>query len=609
MRQLTLAFQLLAALRAFAALPPTSAAPLKQHLLEVNSQWLLQDPSPAGGHALAVFSDEPARIREHLRRVSAALLSRDVEASGAQREKRVHLLRRLAEYADARAFPQNHVMAFRNPIFIDPHGTACAVGWLMIESGHEQLALRIRDGLNTGYVHEIIADPRFTASVAAWAGDHGFSAEELAWIQPGYPPSLPWQPFGGGANGTVTVMEELANGHMLIGGDFTDVGGTAANRVAIWNGTSFVALGSGLQGIVNCAVEFNGEIYVGGGSLSGLADLAKWNGTGWSFQTVFASKYSEVTALHVHNGQLHAAGIMTGIVGASHQVARWDGADWQPVGSGFNGHIHALDSRAGVLVAGGAFTGFFMDPNPNLNHVAEIEGNEWTQLGDGLNATVRDLLSIDGVLHAAGELYVNIAPAFGMARIAPGAAYWEQLMPGLSGYIYDIGLTDPRIQRIDEREGSIYFVGDFGISSSVMLYGYNIGRWDGIDQVAELGIPEAPVHALCVLNDQLIIGGAFSNWAPHLAVLDLTTSVGEASATLALSVFPNPVISQARISGLPDMTGAAVRIVDADGREAVVPLRRHDDAIVLDASALAPGVYHVRVDTKAGTRHARLVRP
>jgi len=609
MKKLTPVLLLLAATRAFAALPPTSAAPLKQHMLEVNAQWRVQDPSPADGQALAVFSDEPARIREHLRRVSAELLSRNAGASDARRDKRVHLLHRLADYADARTFPQNHVLAFRNPIFIDPHGTACAVGWLMIESGHEELAVRIRDGLNTGYVREIIADPRFTESVAAWAGDHGFTADELEWIQPGYPPALPWQPFGGGANGTVLVMEELANGHMLIGGTFTDAGGTAANRVAVWNGTSFVALGSGLQGNVNCAVEFNGDIYVGGGSLSGLADLAKWNGTSWSFQTVFDSKYSEVTALHVHNGQLHAAGIMTGFAGASHHVARWDGALWQPIGSGLNGHIHALDSHAGVLVAGGAFTGFFLDPNPVLDHVAELEGNEWSQLSNGLNATVRDLLSIGGVLHAAGDLEVLGAPAFGMARIASGAAYWEQLMPGMDNYIFNNGIQNARIERIAEHDGSIYFGGEFGISSNTMLYGYNIGRWDGIDQVAELAIPEAPVHALCLLDDQLIIGGAFSNWAPHLAVLELTTGVGEAPAAMALSVFPNPVIAQARISGLPDMTSAAVRIVDAEGREAVAPMQRQDDAIVLDASALAPGVYTVLVRTKGGSRQARLVRP
>lgn len=609
MRHATLPLFLLVGLNAFAALPPTSPAPLQDHLLEVNAQWTAQVPSLSNDGPVAAFMDEPARIREHLRRVSFELAARRTGTSPEPRMKRAHLLDRLLEYADARTFPQNQVLAYRNPVFIDPYGTACAVGWLMIESGHEALAVAIRDGFNTGYIQEIVADPRFAAPVAEWARAHGFTADELAWIQPGYPPSLPWQPFGGGANGTVLVMEKLANGHMLIAGTFTDAGGTAANQVAIWNGTSFEALGAGLQGSLNCAVEFNGEIYVGGSMLSGPADLAKWNGSAWSYQTVFDSKYPEVTALHVHNGQLHAAGAITGFAGSSYHVARLDGSDWQPVGSGLNGVIHALDTRAGLLVAGGAFTGFFMDPNPTLSHVAEVEGNEWSQLADGLDATVRDFLTIDGQLHAAGDLFVNVAPAFGMARITPGAAYWEQLMPGLDNYIFNAGLTDPRIERIAEHQGDIYFAGDFGISSSMMTFGYNIGRWDGIDQVVELAIPEAPVHALCVLEEQLIIGGEFANWAPHLAVLDLTMGLGEVSGHEELVLSPNPAMAHARITGLLDARSTAVTLIDAHGRAVAVPIQRQDDAILLDASALASGVYTVLLRSKGDSRQARLVRP
>lgn len=609
MRHATLTLLLPIGLNAFAALPPTVPAPLKDHLLEVNAQWSVQHPALPINASITAFVDEPARIREHLLRVSADLLERGAAGDATRRGERERLLHRLAEYADARAFPQNHALPHRNPIFIDPHGTACAVGWLMIESGHEELALRIRDGFNAGYIHEIIADPRFAEPVGEWASEHGFTADELAWIQPGYPPSLPWQPFGGGANGTVLVMEKLANGDMLIAGTFTDAGGTAANQVAIWNGTSFEALGAGLQGNVNCALEFNGEIYVGGAMLNGAADLAKWNGSAWSYQTVFDSKYPEVTALHEHDGELLAAGAITGFAGSSYHVARFDGSDWQPVGSGLNGVIHALDTRAGALVAGGAFTGFFMDPNQTLSHVAEIEGNEWSQLANGLDATVRDFLTINGQLYAAGDLLVNVAPAFGMARVSPGATNWEPLMPGLSNYIFNAGLTDPRIERIAEHQGSIYFVGDFGISSSMMVFGYNVGRWDGIDQVVELAIPEAPVHALCVLEEQLIIGGEFTNWAPHLAVLDLTLGMDDSASASTLSLSPNPAVAHVRIVGVPESKNAAVGLMDSNGRSVSVPWQRVDDAIVLDASGLAAGVYAVRVETASGPRQARLVRP
>lgn len=593
---------------ASAALPPFASAPLNEHLREVNAQWVKQDPAPDGGFATAAFAHESERIQRHLVMVRERLLLRStISLTDGQRANRAHLLNRLAVYAEGRRFPQNLVMAKRNPVFIDPFGTACAVGWLMIESGHGDLAKAISTGFNLGYVHEIIADPRFATPVAEWASAHGFTADELAWIQPGYPPSLPWQPFGGGANGDVTVLENLANGHLLVAGAFTDAGGTAANHVAVWNGTTFVALGSGLQGTVNCAMEFEGDIYIGGAMLNGSNDLARWDGANWTFQTVFDGKYPVVTALHVHSGELHAAGTISGFAGSTDHVARLESGLWQPVGSALNGTVHALDTHAGRLVAAGAFTGFAYDPLPALSHVAELEGNEWSQLADGLNATVRDLLSVDGVLHAAGDLFVNIAPVFGMARVAAGAPSWEQMMPGLANYMFPT-LGVPRIERIVHHEGGIYFVGEFGISSSMMLFGYNVGRWNGIDAVAELAAPEAVVHAAVVHDDELMIGGAFTNWLPHLAVLGLSTGISSSVTGQAILVSPNPAREQVRISGLQGVGKAPVSIIDAAGREHPVEATLLDDTVMLNTAALASGAYTVRIMTAQGPATARFMK-
>jgi hypothetical protein len=604
----TLLFGFLLCHAASAALPPFVSAPLNEHLREVNAEWVKQDPAPHRGTADASFAHEADRISTHLLMVRARLLARTHRnLTTDQRRLRNGLLNRLGAYAEGRRFPQNHVVAQRNPVFIDPYGAACAVGWLMIESGYGDLAQAISAGFNLGYVHDIIADERYATDVAEWAGAHGFTADELAWIQPGYPPALPWQPFGGGANGEVTVIENLSNGHLLVAGAFTDAGGTAASRVAVWNGTSFVALGTGVQGIVNCAVEFEGDIYIGGAMLNGPSDLARWNGSNWNFQTVFDGKYPIVNALHVHEGELHAAGTITGFVGSTDHVARLEGGQWQPVGSALNGTVHALDTHAGRLVAAGAFTGFAYDPLPSLAHAAELEGNEWSQLANGLNATVRDLLSVNGVLHAAGDLYQNIAPVFGMARIAAGAPAWEQLMPGLSGYIYPT-LGTPRIERIAHHNGSIYFVGEFGISSSMMLYGYNVGRWDAVDVVAELAVPEAAVHAVVVHEDQLVIGGAFANWLPHLAVLELTTGIPSALAGQTILVSPNPAREHVRISGLLGVGKAPVGITDAAGREHPIEATRLDDALMLNTTALAPGAYAVRITTSQGPVVVRFVK-
>lgn len=591
-----------------AALPPFASAPLNDHLREVNVQWVNQDPAPDGGTAPAVFAQESDRIRTHLLMVRERLLARRTNGLAAdQRSNRLYLLNRLGAYADGRRFPQNLVVAGRNPVFIDPFGTACAVGWLMIESGHGEVAKAISAGFNLGYVHEIIADERFRAPVAEWAEAHGFTADELAWIQPGYPPALPWQPFGGGANGEVAVLENLANGNLLVAGAFTDAGGTAVSRVAVWDGATFIALGDGLQGTVTCATEFEGDIYIGGAMLNGAADLARWDGANWTFQTVFDGKYPLVTALHVHDGALHAAGTISGFAGNTDHVARLESGQWQPVGSALNGTVHALGTHAGRLVAAGAFTGFAYDPVPGLAHVAELEGNEWSQLANGLNATVRDLLSVNGVLHAAGDMYMNIAPVFGMARMAAGATEWEPLMPNLADYIFPT-IGTPRIERIVHHEGSIFFVGEFGISTSMMLYGYNVGRWDATDGVAELATPEAAVHAAVIHDGQLVIGGAFANWQPHLAVLDLTLSIADSPARANVHASPNPVSDQVRVTGVRGIVSASIRIIDAGGRVHRAEAVQQDDAIVLDAAALAPGSYSMELMTQEGPVAVRFVK-
>lgn len=228
-----------------AQLAPLTDAPLTAHMAEVNAQWPHMLPDPPDGDRTVRFRDEADRIATHLHRVRTELLARTpLDLPPAQARRRIDLLQRLGTYADARTFPQNHVLPHRNPIFIDPYGTACAVGWLMIESGHGDLAQRIDAVMETGYLAEILADARLGEEVFAWAVSHGFTADELAWIQPAYAPATPVSPLGGGTNGPVRVLLPLNNGHLLVAGTFTQAGTTAAQNVAVWDGSTYHALGA-----------------------------------------------------------------------------------------------------------------------------------------------------------------------------------------------------------------------------------------------------------------------------------------------------------------------------------------------------------------------------
>ena len=114
---------------------------------------------------------------------------------------------------------------------------------------------------------------------------------------------------------SVDALAQLPNGDLVVGGDFINVNGTPANRIARWDGTSWHALGSGM----------NGDVYA-------------------------------LTTLP--NGDLVAAGQFTTAGGvAANRVARWNGTSWSALGSGLGGDGLALTLAAdGDLVTGGSFT-------------------------------------------------------------------------------------------------------------------------------------------------------------------------------------------------------------------------------------------------------------
>ncbi|HOY30235.1 MAG TPA: hypothetical protein PLR96_14795, partial [Flavobacteriales bacterium] len=322
---------LLLSTAAFSQLAPNAPVPLLDHMREVNAEWRSY---PSSSDATPVtFNSDTERIAQHLHLVREHLAQHTPEGlSAAQVHERSQLLEALEAYADRGVFPKNYVLPYRNPVFIDPHGTACAVGQLMIESGHADLAMRIDAEMEPAYIHEIDLP-----EAGEWAKAHGFTADELAWIQPGYPPAVPWFVLGEGTNGTVEEVLTLANGDLLVVGQFTDAGGTACNGAALWNGSSYTALGSLPEGVVNCTIEHAGELFIGGSFNGGQIDLLRWSGGGWTGESVFDSKAGEVTALLSHDGMLYAAGGASGIAGVDYSMQVLQEGEWLQTPGWLNG--------------------------------------------------------------------------------------------------------------------------------------------------------------------------------------------------------------------------------------------------------------------------------
>lgn len=150
---------------------------------------------------------EQARIRTHLTRVLGVMAeSPPPGLEETQLEARAETMAWLEEYRDAGRFPHNHALEVRTPVFVDPHGAPCAVGYLMLRSGEQALVDEIVREANLARVPDLADDPR----LAAWLDSRGITLAEAAMIQPWYGPVKTHTSYGdetvGAAIGTAAVL-------------------------------------------------------------------------------------------------------------------------------------------------------------------------------------------------------------------------------------------------------------------------------------------------------------------------------------------------------------------------------------------------------------------
>ena len=137
----------------------------------------------AAAQVFGAAEAEQARLRRHFASVQQQMNSRSTDGLGpAVAQKRRAIIQKLGQYSERGVFPRNtrHPNT-QTPYFIDDEGRACAVGYLMIESGYETAARAIAGSQNNAYVRDIRSP-----ALAPWLKEHGVSVEEAALIQPSY---------------------------------------------------------------------------------------------------------------------------------------------------------------------------------------------------------------------------------------------------------------------------------------------------------------------------------------------------------------------------------------------------------------------------------------
>ncbi|MBL9078953.1 MAG: hypothetical protein JNL08_15720 [Planctomycetes bacterium] len=239
-----------------------------------------------------------------------------------------------------------------------------------------------------------------------------------------------WAPLGSGVNFLVQALTTMPNGDVIAAGNFDTAGGVTARCVARWNGTQWSALGAGIDAPLPVftaahalAVAPNGDLLVGGDFLSAggvpCNRIARWNGTTW--QALGTGVDGSVRAVAVTpNGDVFVAGSFATAGGvAASGVARWNGSQWSGLGTGlgFFGANALAALPNGDVVAGGVFT---LAGGVPANRVARWDGTQWNALGSGLDGICNELLALPNGWLAAGGSFQH---AGGVA--APRVAVWD----------------------------------------------------------------------------------------------------------------------------------------------------------------------------------------
>ncbi|MFO0826591.1 MAG: hypothetical protein U0572_00435 [Phycisphaerales bacterium] len=352
-----------------------------------------------------------------------------------------------------------------------------------------------------------------------------------------------WSALGSGLDSSVFCATTFDDGSgagpaLYVGGNFTSAGGTIVNRIARWDGSTWSALGSGVNGAVRGLAVFddgsgNGPALYAGGDFT-LANgaaanrIAKWNGSTWSplGAGVSGGVLPAVYAVTAYGGgggapALYVGGTFTTAGGvAANLLAKWNGSSWSAVGSGLSGGTSPavlaftiFDSGSGggpALYVGGDFT---TAGGITVNRIARWNGLSWSKLGTGTDGAVRALASFDDGSGAGPALYAggSFATAGGVTanRAAKwNGASWSALGSGLNASVHSLTTFDDGVNG-----AALYAGGDFTIAGDVSAA--RIARWDGSSWSSLAPGIGGSVYSLKTFDDgggsglALFVGGGF----------------------------------------------------------------------------------------------------
>ncbi len=547
-------------------------------------------------------------IRTHLMLVEKTLRSRSItHLTQSQQANRAKDLDNLHKYWKAGNFPVNDRYSYRTPIFIDPYDNFCAVGFLVKASGNESVSRMIAANSNLAYVRNMNYPELFT-----WADDHGFTEDELAWIQPAYPPARHAAGIGKGTNGEIfELFADNHNGKLYVGGRFDKVDSTiTANNIAYiteaGGNYTWHNMGSGINGTVHAITTFGNKIFVAGtfteAGGNSVDNVAYWDGSGWN---AAGCLYGIVKDLTVYKNQLYAAGHFDVCGGlAEVNFARWNGTHWMPL-PGLTGTANTLEVVGNEIFIGGNFS--YGSGGRNIIRWSDING--FQMFDNVLENEVNDIEVFGDTVYAVcSRTSPNDSSLINKLR----QNTWEQESPYLTSVWYtasnSVSFKTLCMQADTLMIGGSFHltpvVGNFSINCYSLLNPGGSSNWFNVDST---------INKMVLFKGELIAGGCFrsgsngsftwnNNPLNSIArkTYGATTSVpGKDISHEKIVVYPNPYTA-GRLTIENNFGADKLTISDISGRPvASFRLKTGKEQILLPG--LPGGNYVIELRNKQGT--------
>jgi hypothetical protein len=288
-------------------------------------------------------------------------------------------------------------------------------------------------------------------------------------------------PPAGVAAGSPRILAFAENEtYVYIGGVFENFDNNAnCDNICRYNKDTgaYSALGTGLNGQVNdIIIAPNGDLYIGGeftnaGGVAAADYITRWDGSNFNAVGTPVSGAASIVSVEAlaldSNGNLYIGGVFTSwanVTGAD-SIVKWNGSNYSALLAGTNDNVYAiaigLDDT--VYIAGG-----FGDVGDGI---ASWNGTSFTDLRYNLSGQVPAYalaIGEDGTLYAGGSFNVSSSPSVAYLR----GTTWLPMGSGLG----EAGTLINSIRIAPD--GYIYVGGDFDLSGDITIFD-RVAQWNG----------------------------------------------------------------------------------------------------------------------------------